>query len=146
MTHKGYVKMDIYPTAHHADTYSEVMLVDEDVALPIYVSYVQAESISNGLHGKRFVRPLTHDLFVNVLNSLGACVKKVVIDDLVEGVFMARLYVEYDRNGVQHECVVDARPSDCLALAAREGCPILVAEKVLNEAGKTREELGVEHF
>ncbi len=134
------IKMDVYPHAYHTDRYSEIILVNEEMALPIYVSYVQAESIMNGLHGKRFHRPLTHDLFIQVINSLGASIKKVVIDDLIEGVFMAKLYLEHTKG----EIVVDARPSDCIALAVREGCDIFVAEKVLREAGRSREEMGIE--
>jgi len=140
------VKMEVYPQVYHADTYSEIVLVNETMALPIYVSFQQAESILHGLQGKRFHRPLTHDLFMQVLNSLGASIKKVVIDELVEGVFMARLYVEHEKEGGVSETVIDARPSDCIALAVREGCDIFVSRRVLDEAGKSREELGIEHF
>jgi len=140
------VKMDVYPHVYHSDRYSEIILVNEDMALPIYVSYTQAESIMNGLHGKRFHRPLTHDLFIQVINLLGGAIKKVVIDDLVDGIFMAKLYIEYYREGKIEEVVVDARPSDCIALAVREGCDIFVAEKVLKEAGRSKEEMGIENF
>ncbi len=140
------VKMDVYPHVYHTERYSEIILINEKMALPIYVSYIQAESIMNGLHGKRFHRPLTHDLFIHVINSLGASIKKVVIDDLIEGVFMAKLYLEYYKGKEAKEIVIDARPSDCIALAVREGCDIFVAEKVLKEAGKSREEMGIESF
>ena len=140
------VKMDVYPHVYHSDRYSEIILVNEDMALPIYVSYTQAESIMNGLHGKRFHRPLTHDLFIQVINLLGGAIKKIVIDDLVDGIFMAKLYIEYYKEGKAEELVVDARPSDCIALAVREGCDIYVAEKVLREAGRSKEEMGIENF
>ncbi len=140
------IKMEVYPHAYHTEHYSEIILVNGDKALPIYVSYMQAESIMNGLHGKRFHRPLTHDLFIQVINSLGASIKKVVIDDLIEGVFMAKLYIEYYKDGEEKEIVIDARPSDCIALAVREGCEIYVAEKVLKEAGRNKEEMGIESF
>ncbi len=140
------VKMEVYPHVYHTDRYSEIILVNGDVALPIYVSYGQAESIINGLRGKRFHRPLTHDLFIEVVNLLGGAIKKVVIDDLVEGVFLAKLYMECYREGELQEIVVDARPSDCIALAVREGCEIYVAEKVLKEAGRSKEEMGIENL
>ncbi len=140
------VKMEVYPYVFHSDNYSEIILINGDLALPIYVSYIQAESIMNGLHGKRFHRPLTHDLFSDVINSLGASIEKVVIDDLVEGVFMAKLYIEYYKNGEVEEVVIDARPSDCIALAVREGCDIFVSRKVLQEAGRSRDEMGIEDF
>lgn len=141
-----YVEMEIYPAAYHADTYSEIVLVSETSALPIYVSYSQAESIINGLHGKRFSRPFTHDLFIQSINALGACIKKVVIDDLMDGVYMAHIYIEQEFQGNSQEYILDARPSDCIALAVREGCSIFVANKVLEEAGRRKEDLGLENF
>jgi len=140
------IKMEVYPYAYHTDRYSEIILVNEEMALPIYVSYNQAESIMNGLQGKRFHRPLTHDLFIQVINSLGGAVKKVVIDDLANGIFLAKLYIEYYREGKMEEVIIDARPSDCIALAVREGCEIYVAEKVLKEAGRSKEEMGIKDF
>ncbi|MBC7080966.1 MAG: bifunctional nuclease family protein [Thermoplasmatales archaeon] len=142
---KNLVKMEIYPHVYHGDNYSEIFLVDDETVLPIFVSYTQAESIMNGLEGKRYHRPFTHDLFIEVINLLGASIKKVVIDDLVNGVFLAKLYIEYVRKGKCEEIVVDARPSDCIALAVREGCDIFVDEKVLKEAGKSRREMGMEY-
>ncbi|MEM1513883.1 MAG: bifunctional nuclease family protein [Candidatus Thermoplasmatota archaeon] len=142
---KNLVKMEVYPHVYHGDNYSEIFLVDDETVLPIFVSYTQAESIMSGLEGKRYHRPLTHDLFIEVINLLGASIKKIVIDDLVNGVFLAKLYIEYVRNDKSEEVVVDARPSDCIALAVREGCDIFVDEKVLKEAGKSRKEMGIEY-
>lgn len=136
-----YVKMEVYPDAKKTDEYVEILLYNDDVALPIYVSVSQGESIMNGLYGVRFTRPLTHDLFIQVINSLGGAIKKVVIDDLVDGVFMAKLYIEVFRDGKTDEIVLDARPSDCIALALREGCDIYVSENVLKEAGRSFDEL-----
>ncbi|MEM2935335.1 MAG: bifunctional nuclease family protein [Candidatus Thermoplasmatota archaeon] len=142
---KNLVKMEVYPHVYHGDNYSEIFLVGGKTVLPIFVSYTQAESIINGLEGKRYHRPFTHDLFIEVINLLGASIKKIVIDDLVNGVFLARLYIEFVRNDKSEEVVVDARPSDCIALAVREGCDIFVDEKVLKEAGKNKEEMGIEY-
>lgn len=136
------VKMEVYPQVARGEKYSEIVLVNDEKALPIYVSHTQAESIMNGLNGIRFHRPLTHDLFIQVINSMGGSIKKVVIDDLAEGIFLAKLYIEYERNGEFEEVVLDARPSDCIALAVREGCDIYVAEKVLEEAGRDKQEMG----
>lgn len=140
---EDFIKMDIYPEINHTESYSEILLTNNTNILPIYVSFVQAESIKNGLEGKRYSRPFTHDLFAEVINSLNASIKKVVIDDLIEGVYMARLYIEVCKNENEEEIVVDARPSDCIALAAREGCPIFVSQKVIDEAGKKREEIDI---
>ncbi|HHO57506.1 MAG TPA: bifunctional nuclease family protein [Thermoplasmatales archaeon] len=138
-----YVKMEVYPRAFYSEEYSEIFLVNEDMALPIYISHVQAESIMNGLHGIRFQRPFTHDLFSDVINSLGASINRIVIDDLVDGVFMAKMYIEQYRGGEVEEIVIDARPSDCIALAVREGCDILVSRHVLQEAGRRRDEIDI---
>lgn len=140
------VRMEIYPRVYHGDNFSEIILVGEDLALPIYVTRWQAESIIHGLQGQVTGRPMTHDIFIQVINAMAGSVKKVVIDGLHSGVFMAKLHIEYFRDGESQEIVMDARPSDCIALAAREGCHIYVAEEVLAEAGKPKEELGIEHF
>ena len=138
--------MTVHPSIYHATNCSQVILVNDTTALPIYVSFTQADSIINGLHGHRYSRPFTHDLFMNIVNSLGASIKRVVIDNLFQGIFMAHLSLEYCKNGELKEITVDARPSDCIALAVREGCDIFVSEKILLEAGKTREEMGLESF
>jgi len=140
------VKMEIYPGYYGDENFSEIILVEEKMALPIYVTRWQAESIMNGLEGKVPSRPLTHDIFIEVINAMGGSIKKVVIDELHGGVFMAKLYIEYYRDKETREIVMDARPSDCIALAAREGCPIYVSGGVLREAGKSKEEMGIEGF
>ncbi len=138
------VKMEIYPEYYQADRFSEIVLVNDRVALPIYVTKDQAISIINGLHGVAPSRPMTHDIFIKLINAMSGCITKVVIDGLHAGVFMAKLYIEHYSSGDAEEIIMDARPSDCIALAAREGCTIYVAADVLGEAGKPKEELGIE--
>ena len=140
------VKMSIHPGYYGDENFSEIILVGKEKILPIYVTRWQAESIMSGIEGKKPSRPMTHDVFINVINSMGGSIKKVVIDELHGGVFMARLYIEYYRNKTPEEIVMDARPSDCIALAAREGCDIYVSEEVLAEAGKSKEEAGIGNF
>ena len=138
------VKMEIHPEYYPAESFSEILLVNEEVALPIYVTKGQAVSIINGLHGVAPSRPMTHDIFIRLINAMSGCITRVVIDGLHAGVFMAKLYVEHYSSGEAEEIIIDARPSDCIALAAREGCAIYVAADVLREAGKGKEELGIE--
>ena len=140
------VQMEIYPKVHHGDKYSEILLVEQTMALPIFVTHWQAESILNGIHGHAVGRPMTHDIFIKVINSMAGSIKKVVIDGLHSGVFMAKLYIEHFRNDTMQEIILDARPSDCIALAAREGCNIYVTEDLLGAAGKAREEFGISDF
>lgn len=138
------VRMEIYPEYYPAESFSEIVLVNDEVALPIYVTKGQAVSIINGLHGVAPSRPMTHDIFIRLINAMSGCITRVVIDGLHAGVFMAKLYVEHYSSGEAEEIIIDARPSDCIALAAREGCTIYVAADVLREAGKGKEELGIE--
>ena len=136
--------MQIHPKVYHSETFSEIILVEKTMALPIYVTRWQADSILHGLQGQVAGRPMTHDIFIKVINAMSGSIKKIVIDCLHNGVFMAKLYIEYFRSDKPQEIVLDARPSDCVALAVREGCDIYVTEDVLTEAGKTKEELGIE--
>jgi bifunctional DNase/RNase len=82
------------------------------------------------LQGVSAERPLTHDLFVSAIAQLGARLDRVVISELADETYHARLYLE--RDGVEVE--VDARPSDALALAVRSEVPIFAAEEVLAQA------------
>jgi len=102
--------------------------------LPVFVDLGQAMNIQVSLEGRMMGRPLTHDLFTNVLNELGAIVDHVVIEDLAQNTFFATLHIEMDKGGKREQVTFDARPSDCLALAVRSGAGILVRRKVLELA------------
>ncbi len=98
--------------------------------LPIIIGQFEAQAIALELEGIRPPRPLTHDLVKNVLDSLGNSLSDVLISELREGTFYARLNLE--GNSISHE--IDARPSDAIAIAIRFGAPIYVAESVMEEA------------
>jgi bifunctional DNase/RNase len=98
--------------------------------LPIWIGQWEASAIAMRLQGLTPERPLTHDLFANALEALEARVARVVISDLADETFHARLFLE--REGVVGE--VDARPSDALALAVRVGAPIFASPSVLDQA------------
>lgn len=102
-----------------------------DRYLPIWIGPWEASAIAMRLQGLTPERPLTHDLFVAALEAIEARVARVVISDLADETFHARLFVE--RDGRVGE--VDARPSDALALAVRVGAPIFAAPSVLDQAG-----------
>ena len=102
-----------------------------EVAVPIFIAPLEAQSILIGLGNVKMPRPLTHDLFLTVLESLEASVNRVEIISLKEGTFFAKLVL--DASG--SEIAIDARPSDCLALAVRVKCPIYIDESVVDEAG-----------
>jgi bifunctional DNase/RNase len=95
--------------------------------LPIIIGAFEAQSIAREMEGIKPPRPLTHDLLKNVMDSLGASLNDVFINELKDGTFYARLTLDSQE--------VDSRPSDAIALAVRYGVPIYVADKVMDEAG-----------
>ena len=110
-----------------------VILRERDGArvLPIWIGPAEASAIAMELQGVKFQRPLTHDLLNNVITSLGARVESVVVNDLSNDTFFARIIL--DVNGQSME--IDSRPSDALALAVRVKVPIFADEAVLDKAG-----------
>ena len=121
-----------------------VVLRARDEALPIFISADQAKSISHALEERPFKRPLTHDLFVEMLTEFGGAIDRVRIDGLSENTFLAKIDAERYAGGERTNVVLDARPSDAIAVALRVDCPILIADEVLDEAGKPPEEFDVD--
>ena len=113
--------------------------------LPIWIGAVEATAIAFALQGVETPRPLTHDLFVDVLDALDVGLEAVHVTELRDGTFFAELHLN-DADG--ERTVVSARPSDAIALASRlEDVPIFGAEDVLDEAGleiEARDEDGTE--
>lgn len=99
--------------------------------LPIVIGEHEAQSIALGLEGNKPSRPLTHDLFKKFAEQYGVEVIEVVITRFLEGVFYAMLLCKQGED----LSMVDARPSDAIALAVRFNCPISAYEHVMNEAG-----------
>ena len=105
---------------------------DRDRYLPIWIGASEANAIAMRLQGLSADRPLTHDLFINVLGALSSTLSRVVVTQVTEGTFHARLYLE---NASGEETDIDSRTSDAIAVAVRTGSPIYVDERVLDEAG-----------
>jgi len=104
---------------------------DEDKrSLPIWVGIFEANAIALELEKIPTARPMTHDLIRNILESVGARVTKVVVNDLKENTFYAVIHLRLGPN----DLTVDSRPSDAIALALRVDAPIFVDEEVLNKA------------
>ena len=99
--------------------------------LPIWIGPWEANAIAMRLQGVTPERPMTHDLFSQTLEELGVVVKQIVVSDLADDTFRARLWLELDGRSVD----VDARPSDAIALAVRTGVPIFATDAVLDRAG-----------
>lgn len=98
--------------------------------VPIWIGVNEATQLGIALEHAKFVRPMTHDLFLDALTNLDACVDHVVINDVRKSTFYSRLYLR------QHDRLIDldARPSDALALAIRQQAPIFIDESVLDRA------------
>lgn len=105
--------------------------------LPIFVSRSQAKSIQLGLSGKEPPRPLTHDIFLQVIEDQNLEVESVAVDDLLERTFTAELRLTRDDRIFPY----DVRPSDAIALAVRGDADIFVAKAVMDRAGKRKENL-----
>jgi len=115
-----------------------VLLEDEQSRIvPIFVGLSEAISIHHALSGELSPRPMTHDLFISVLECLSASITSVLIDDLDGGVYYARLTIKSDSK----QSEIDARPSDCLALALRSHAPIEVQEKVVLESSISKSDV-----
>ena len=99
--------------------------------LPIWIGSWEAQSIAMKLQGVTAERPLTHDLFVSVLGTLGVDIQRIIVSDLEDETYRARLVLGLD--GGVHE--IDARPSDAIALAVRSAVPIYATDEVLDRAG-----------
>jgi len=104
--------------------------VERDRYLPIWIGAWEASAIAMRLQGVTAERPLTHDLFVASIEQLGARIDRIVISDLADETYHARLYLAHDGTEVE----IDARPSDALALAVRSEASIFAAEEVLEQA------------
>lgn len=104
--------------------------------LPIFIGFDEAVSIARGLDAEGIGRPLTHDLLLDVVEELGGRVDKVVVSAVEDATYIADLHLNTPRNDV----VVDARPSDSLALVSRTNAPIEVAEAVFEDGRRPFED------
>jgi uncharacterized protein len=104
----------------------------------IWIAPAEAYAIAIELQGTSSPRPLTHDLLKNVIHDLGATITSIIISDLVDDIFHARIVLDVDGRHVE----VDSRPSDAIALAVRAHTSIFVEESVLERAGVALETNG----
>ncbi len=104
---------------------------DSDRYLPIWIGPAEADAIAVQLQEVSVARPLTHDLLKAVIGSLNARVSSIVVNDLANDTFFARIVLDLDGRHLE----IDSRPSDAIALAVRVGVPIYAEESVLEKAG-----------
>lgn len=135
------IEMSVSGLAIDERTHTPVVLLKEKNGprmLPIWIGPSEASAIAIQLTGRQFQRPLTHDLLKSVIEGLEAKVPKIAIVDLREKTYFAKVYLER----AQEVLAIDARPSDCIALALRTGSPIFVREELLRTEDSVEEMAG----
>lgn len=114
--------------------YQRVVILKEKAAdryLPIWIGPAEADAIAVRLQEVSVARPLTHDLLRSVIDALGARVNCIIVNDLSNDTFYARIILDVDGKSLE----IDSRPSDAIALAVRVQVPIYAEEAVLEKAG-----------
>ncbi|MHC4264792.1 MAG: bifunctional nuclease family protein [Planctomycetota bacterium] len=101
-------------------------------SFPIVIGIVEIFAIDRRLKGIKPPRPMTHDLLDSIIDNLGAKIEKVVINDLRDHTFFAKIHLSLNGKIVE----VDSRPSDAIALGAASDIPIYVAEHIFNNASQ----------
>jgi bifunctional DNase/RNase len=109
--------------------------LNSDLAVPIFIGESEAQAILLGLGGMTVSRPLTHDLFLELVQKDSLALCRAEVHDLRDNIFYARLLLTGREFSEKNPLVLDARPSDALALAVRFKCPVFVSRKVLDQAG-----------
>jgi len=107
----------------------ELSEVEGERTFPIVIGLPEAFAIERRLKGIEIPRPQTHDLLATIIEQMGGRLKEIVINDLIDGTFFAKLIIEQDGQEIE----VDSRPSDAIALGVAEDAPIYVAEHVLSQ-------------
>jgi bifunctional DNase/RNase len=111
-----------------------VFLGNEDKAFVIFVEQSVGAAIAMFMQGTQKERPLTHDLLANILRALGAKIERVIVNDLKRGTYFARLVLSAENESQQKKIIeIDARPSDCIAMATAQRAPIYVSLDVWDE-------------
>ena len=134
------IELDIVALSHsvtHSHNYAVVLGEQGGVRrLPIVIGGFEAQAIAVAMERMTPSRPLTHDLFKNTMDTLNVELQEVIINNLLDGIFYARLICLKDGQQIE----VDSRTSDALAMAVRFQCPIYTYEFILDAAGVILEE------
>jgi uncharacterized protein len=128
------IEMIVESVRVNLQNYQRVVVLKEkesDRYLPIWIGNNEADAIVMQMQSVQVPRPQTHDLLRSVISELGAKVTRIVVSDLAEDVFYARIGIDLDGKHVE----IDSRPSDAIALAVRAQAPIFAEDAVLDKAG-----------
>lgn len=114
-------------------TYTVVILAAKDKHFAIYTESAVGKTLQMYLTGIEKQRPLTHDLTTMILKGFEVRVKQVVINDLQDTIYFARLFLEFDGGAIRNILEIDARPSDCIILALMNNAPVYCTKEVLDK-------------
>ena len=135
------IEMELVGVRIQVPTNAPIMLLRERAepnrVVPIYIGGPEAHAIDLAISEVETERPMTHDLFVETIDQLGATPEQVVITELRDRTFYADLYL---RSAAGEVIVISSRPSDAVALAAPTGMPIFAEEALVDEAGIIEED------
>lgn len=114
--------------------YTVVILGTDEKQFAIYTEAAVGHTLQLALTNAHKPRPLTHDMINSIFRGLNVRVKQVVINDMQDTVYFARLYLEQSEGELRHILEVDARPSDCITIAMLHQCPVYCTREVLDKA------------
>lgn len=114
-------------------SYTVIVLGAREKRFAIYTDPSIGRTLQMYLTGAEKPRPLTHDLVSMILGGLNVRIKQVVINDIQDTVYYARLFLEQQRGDIRHIIEIDARPSDCITLALMNNVPVYCTTEVLEK-------------
>lgn len=113
--------------------YTVVILAGKDKRFAIYMDPSMGKTLQLYLTNTEKKRPLTHDLFSMVLKGFDIRIKQIVINDLQDTIYFARLFLEVNNGPTRHILEIDCRPSDCITLALMHNAPVYCTREVLDK-------------
>lgn len=121
-------------------SYTVIILKGEEKRFAIYTEPTIGKMLQVYLTGAEKIRPSTHDLLDAILKGMDVRIKQVVINDVQDTIYLARLFLEQDRKEFRHIIEIDARPSDCIILALMNNVPIYCTRDALERTMPLEEE------
>ncbi|OUJ18348.1 Bifunctional nuclease with DNase and RNase activity [Methanonatronarchaeum thermophilum] len=134
----NFIEVEVYEVGRTGDGAIILLQGVDDMSekvLPILCSPMQGGSIKMGMSQLSNSRPHSHDLFVEILNELGCALDKVLVTEMKDSVYYAELHISLYQKEECEELVIDARPSDSIAIATRVRSPIYVKKDLMEKRG-----------
>jgi bifunctional DNase/RNase len=130
---KPVVEVQVHAVVATGSGYA-VFLGNEDKVFVVFVDQSVGTAIAMFMEGTQKERPLTHDLIANILRALGAKIERVIVNELKSSTYFGRLVLSAENESQQKQIIeIDARPSDCIAMATQQRAPIYVSLDVWDE-------------